>query len=237
MQRRQLGPQAAQPGPHPSGAPRLLLTAKEGGRSPLLEAMRRLDLAVLVAPTGGLLPQVESGAVDVVLLHVEAAEALDLLALLKERAVPIVVALREGRLSLDRFLAAGAEDCVAAGVTRGELAARIRAVLRRRGCPLPGEVLRSGPLLLDLSKHLFRIDGRSVHLPPKEFGLLELLLRRDGRVVSREEALHTVWGPSHSGDPTTVDVHVKRLRAKVEQDPAHPEKLLTVRGLGYRLQV
>lgn len=87
---------------------------------------------------------------------------------------------------------------------------------------------------MDLARHVFEHEGVAVHLSPKEFGLLELLLRRDGRVVSREEALDLVWGHGRTGDPTTVDVHVKRLRAKLERDPARPERLLTVRGLGYR---
>jgi two-component system response regulator RegX3 len=88
---------------------------------------------------------------------------------------------------------------------------------------------------MDLGRHVFLHREQPVHLPPKEFGLLELLLLRGGRVVSREEALERVWGRGHGGDPTTVDVHVKRLRAKLEDDPAQPTWLLTVRGLGYRL--
>ncbi|MGB8651145.1 MAG: response regulator transcription factor, partial [Mycobacteriales bacterium] len=160
-----------------------------------------------------------------------ALQDLDLLR--RGSQVPVVVALRE-RASLDRLLEAGADDCVATGVTRAELAARVRAVLRRRSRPT-SEVLRAGPFVMDLARRVFLRGDAPVHLPPKEFGLLELLLRRGGRVVSREEALELVWGHGRSGDPTTVDVHVKRLRAKLEDDPAHPTRLLTVRGLGYRL--
>lgn len=217
--------------------PRVLVSAPEGARSALLEGLRDHGLAVLLAPDGALVQQVESGAVDLVLLHTDAASALALLHDLREcSAVPVVVALREARTSLERFLEGGADDCVASGVTRSELAARVRAVLRRRSRPSVGEVLRAGPFVMDLARHVFLHDDLPVHLPPKEFGLLELLLRRDGRVVSREEALEAVWGHGHSGDPTTVDVHVKRLRAKVEVDPSHPTRLLTVRGLGYRFQ-
>ena len=221
----------------PEQVPRVLVSAAEGGRSSLLEGLRDHDLAILVAPSGALLQQVERGAVDLVLLHLDARSALTQLTELRERsAVPVVVALREARTSLEAFLEAGADDCVTSGVTRAELAARVRAVLRRRARALPPETLRGGPFVMDLARHVFRRDDVVVHLPPKEFGLLELLLRRDGRVVSREEALEEVWGPGHSGDPTTVDVHVKRLRAKLENDPAHPQHLLTVRGLGYRFQ-
>ncbi|MCW2599080.1 MAG: regX [Frankiales bacterium] len=215
----------------------MLVSAPEGGRSSLLEGLRDQGLAVLVAPGHALVQQVESGAVDLVLLHTDAAAALEeLYALRGASAVPVVVALREARTSLELFLDAGADDCVASGVTRGELAARVRAVLRRRSRPGAGEVLRSGPFTMDLARHVFLHDDLPIHLPPKEFGLLELLIRRDGRVVSREEALELVWGQGRSGDPTTVDVHVKRLRAKIEADPAHPVRLLTVRGLGYRFE-
>ena len=233
-------PMSARPalvaGPVPI-VPRVLVSAPEGGRSALLEGLRDQGLAVLVAPSSALVQQVESGAVDVVLLHTDAASAVAELRSLRERSsVPVLVALREARTSLEMFLELGADDCVASGVTRAELAARVRAVLRRRARPSAGEVLRSGPFVMDLARHVFLQDDQPIHLPPKEFGLLELLIRRDGRVVSREEALELVWGHGHSGDPTTVDVHVKRLRSKVEVDPAHPTRLLTVRGLGYRFE-
>jgi two-component system response regulator RegX3 len=221
--------------------PRVLVVALEGGRSSLVEGLRDQGLAVLVAPEGALLQQAESGAVDLVLLHTDGPRAREDLVLLRTvSAIPVVVALREGRTSLEGFLEGGADDCVASGVTRTELAARIRAVLRRRQRPAAGEVLRSGEFVLDLARHVFLHAGEVVHLPPKEFGLLALLVRRDGRVVTREEALELVWShrqdSGRMGDPTTVDVHVKRLRAKVEMDPANPRHLLTVRGLGYRFE-
>jgi two-component system response regulator RegX3 len=223
--------------PSEVAAPRVLLSAPEGGRSSLLEGLRSQGLAVLLVPSDAVVQQVRSGAVDLVLLHTDASSALEQLRALRESSpVPVVVALREVRTSLEPFLDAGADDCVVAGVTRNELAARVRAVLRRRSRPDSGEVLRAGVFVLDLARHVFLYDDVAIHLPPKEFGLLELLIRRDGRVVSREEALELVWGHGHSGDPTTVDVHVKRLRAKVELDPGHPTRLLTVRGLGYRFQ-
>jgi two-component system response regulator RegX3 len=138
--------------------------------------------------------------------------------------------------SLDAFLEIGADDCAKVGVSPGELSARVRALLRRRQRPAAEEVLRCGGLVLDVARHVCVVRGEQVHLPPKEFGLLELLLRRDGRVVSRDDALERVWGASRGSDPTTVDVHVKRLRAKLERDPSRPAHLLTVRGLGYRFQ-
>lgn len=233
----------AQGAPAAGPAPRVLVVSPEGGRSTLVEALRDQGLAVLVAPDASIVAQVESGAVDLVLLHTDVLRAREDLALLRTvSSVPVVVALREARASLEGFLESGADDCVVSGVPRTELAARIRAVLRRRQRPAAGEVLRSGDFVMDLARHVFLHRGRVVHLPPKEFGLLELLMRRDGRVVSREEALELVWGHrtdeagGRTGDPTTVDVHVKRLRAKVEHDPAAPAHLLTVRGLGYRFE-
>lgn len=225
------------PTPRLATVPRVLVSAPEGGRSSLVEGLRDEGLAVLVAPVGVLVDQVERGGVDLVLLHTDQFSALDELRALREVSdVPVVVALREARTSLEVFLEAGADDCVVTGVPRSELAARVRAVLRRRGRPTAGEVLRAGSFLMDLARHVFSHEDVAIHLSPKEFGLLELLLRRDGRVVSREEALELVWGAARTGDPTTVDVHVKRLRSKIEDDPAHPTRLLTVRGLGYRFQ-
>jgi two-component system response regulator RegX3 len=233
----ELTPDAAVPVPRSGSVPRVLVSASEGGRSSLVEGLRDEGLAVLVAPSDVLVEQVERGGVDIVLLHTDQTSALAELQVLREvSAVPVLVALRESRTSLEVFLEAGADDCVVSGVPRSELAARVRAVLRRRGRPTPGEVLRAGPFVMDLARHVFLHGEVAVHLSPKEFGLLELLLRRDGRVVSREEALELVWGPGHSGDPTTVDVHVKRIRSKIEADPARPSRLLTVRGLGYRFE-
>jgi two-component system response regulator RegX3 len=223
------------PAPPAVPVPRVLVSAAEGARSSLVEGLRDEGLAVLVAPVGVLVEEVLRGGVDLVLLHTDLVRALGELGELRAVSpVPVLVVLREPRSSLEAFLEAGADDCVTSTVTRSELAARIRAVLRRRGRPGAGEVLRAGPFVMDLARHVFLHGDVAVHLSPKEFGLLELLIRRDGRVVSREEALDLVWGVGRTGDPTTVDVHVKRLRSKIESDPAHPMRLLTVRGLGYR---
>lgn len=224
---------AAAPGDAP--VPRVLVSALEGGRSSLVEGLREQGLSVLVAPSGRVVEEVQRGGVDLVLLHTDREHALDELGSLRVASpVPVLVALREPRSSLETFLEAGADDCVTSSVTRGELAARVRAVLRRRGRPSSTEVLRAGAFVMDLGRHQVLWNGVAVHLSPKEFGLLELLIRRDGKVVSREEALDAVWGVGRTGDPTTVDVHVKRLRAKLERDPSRPQQLLTVRGLGYR---
>lgn len=223
--------------PVASWVPRVLVSAAEGGRSGLLEELRQQGLAVLMAPVDGLLRELDRGDVDVVLLSTEPKLALHQLRALREvSSVPAVVILRQERVTAQPFFDAGADDCVFAGSNHTELGVRLRAVLRRRSQLEPAAVVRSERFVVDVARHVFTLDGRPVHLPPKEFGLLVLLMRRDGHVVSRDDALELVWGPGHGGDPTTVDVHMKRLRAKIEIDPAKPAHLLTVRGLGYRFQ-
>lgn len=221
----------------PGAAPRVLVAAAGAGRAALAAGLAGEGIGVLLVAPDQVAHQVLRGGVDLVLLRGEGNRLLAELAALREvSAVPVLVSLRDGRSSLEPFLTAGADDCVARGVGRFELAARVRAILRRRAHAVPGEVLRVGPFTLDLARHLFSAAGKPVHLPPKEFGLLELLMRRDGRVVGRQEALQRVWAAPEGSDPTTVDVHVKRLRAKLEPDPGQPRHLLTVRGLGYRFQ-
>jgi two-component system response regulator RegX3 len=113
-------------------------------------------------------------------------------------------------------------------------------VLRRRGdaaeASQEGGVLEAGPVRMDVERHIVAVDGEQVALPLKEFDLLEYLLRNSGRVLTRGQLIDRVWGSDYVGDTKTLDVHVKRLRAKVEPDPANPKYLLTVRGLGYKLE-
>ncbi|MGW0072396.1 winged helix-turn-helix domain-containing protein, partial [Streptosporangium sandarakinum] len=117
-----------------------------------------------------------------------------------------------------------------------ELVARIRAVLRRQGDTEETEsaVLTAGPVRMDVDRHVVAVRGDQVQLPLKEFELLEVLLRNAGRVLTRGQLIDRVWGADYVGDTKTLDVHVKRLRAKVEADPSNPRCILTVRGLGYK---
>ncbi len=112
-------------------------------------------------------------------------------------------------------------------------------MLRRRGevteAPADG-VLAAGPVRMDVERHVVAVDGEIVALPLKEFDLLEFLLRNAGRVLTRGQLIDRVWGSDYVGDTKTLDVHVKRLRAKIEPDPANPKYLLTVRGLGYKIE-
>ncbi len=122
-----------------------------------------------------------------------------------------------------------------------ELIARIRAVLRRgveNEADLASDngVLEAGPVRMDVERHVVQVAGNPVTLPLKEFDLLEYLLRNSGRVLTRGQLIDRVWGADYVGDTKTLDVHVKRLRSKIESDPAKPEHLVTVRGLGYKLE-
>ena len=132
----------------------------------------------------------------------------------------------------------GADDYVTKPFSTRELLARIRAVLRRRGQPeeAGGAILEVGPVRMDVDRHVVTVKGENVQMPLKEFELLEFLLRNSGRVLTRGQLIDRIWGSDYVGDTKTLDVHVKRLRAKVEPDPSNPKYLLTVRGLGYKLE-
>jgi two-component system, OmpR family, response regulator RegX3 len=131
----------------------------------------------------------------------------------------------------------GADDYVTKPFSMRELVSRVRASLRRAGIgqgAILDEIMTGGPVEMDVDRHEVRIRGARADLPPKEFELLETFLRRRGRLLTREFLIDTVWGPGYFGDTKTLDVHIKRLRQKIEADPHHPEHLVTVRGLGYK---
>ena len=132
----------------------------------------------------------------------------------------------------------GADDYVTKPYSSRELLARIKAVLRRLAEPdeLVPSTLEAGPVRMDVERHVVTVRGQQTSLPLKEFELLEMLLRNTGRVLTRMQLIDRVWGSDYVGDTKTLDVHIKRLRAKVEADPAHPEHILTVRGLGYKFE-
>lgn len=165
---------------------------------------------------------------------------IDLCRLIRQESdVPIVmVTAKDGEADKVLGLELGADDYITKPFSNRELVARVRAHLRRAGrtgtLADAKEVLRGGRISLDVDAHEVRVDGEPVSLRPKEFELLEVLMRRKNRLSPRELLIDEVWGPSYFGDTKTLDVHIKRLRAKVERDPAHPAQILTVRGLGYK---
>ena len=157
--------------------------------------------------------------------------------------VPIIMLTARGE-DADKIigLESGADDYITKPFNILELKARIRALLRRAAMPPAGnrepeeETLRAGHIKLDLAQRVAIKDGERVDLTVKEFDLMELLMRNPGRVYSRENLLDLVWGYEYQGDFRTVDVHVRRLREKLELDPAHPRLILTKWGVGYFLQ-
>ncbi|MGH2680401.1 MAG: response regulator [Actinomycetota bacterium] len=157
-----------------------------------------------------------------------------------ESDVPIViVTAKDAEADKVAGLELGADDYVTKPFSVRELVSRVRAQLRRAemGAAAPAgsdAILRAGPVELDPDRHEVRVRDHLVPVPPKEFALLEILLRRKGRLLTREHLISEVWGPDYFGDTKTLDVHVKRLRQKLEEDPHRPAHLVTVRGLGYR---
>jgi two-component system, OmpR family, response regulator RegX3 len=155
--------------------------------------------------------------------------------------VPILMLSAKGQ-EIDKVvgLELGADDYVTKPYSARELIARIRAVLRRgtdnEDVGIGDGVLEAGPVRMDVERHVVSVNGEPVTLPLKEFDLLEYLMRNSGRVLTRGQLIDRVWGADYVGDTKTLDVHVKRLRSKIEADPASPVHLVTVRGLGYKLE-
>lgn len=154
--------------------------------------------------------------------------------------VPIIMVTAKNE-EVDKVigLELGADDYVTKPFSSRELVARIRAVLRRgtdNDVTSDYSILEVGPVRIDVDRHSVSVRGEAVSLPLKEFDLLELLVRNCGRVLTRGQLIDRVWGNNYVGDTKTLDVHIKRLRAKIEKDPAEPEHLLTVRGLGYKFE-
>ena len=223
----------------------LVVEDEESISDPLSYLLRQEGFEVAVAATGpdGLAEFERSGA-DIVLLDLmlPGMSGTEVCRALRASSSVPVIMLTAKDSEIDKVvgLELGADDYVTKPFSARELVARVRAVLRRRG----GEpeaagpaALQAGPVRMDVERHVVTVDGAHVQLPLKEFELLEMLLRNAGRVLTRSQLIDRVWGADYVGDTKTLDVHVKRLRAKIEPDPGAPQHLLTVRGLGYKLEV
>lgn len=155
-------------------------------------------------------------------------------------AVPIIMlTAKDSEIDKVVGLELGADDYVTKPYSSRELIARIRAVLRRGefvDSTVEVGVLTVGPVRLDIDRHIISVNGSPISLPLKEFELLEFLMRNSGRVLTRMQLIDRVWGSDYVGDTKTLDVHIKRLRAKIETDPANPELIQTVRGMGYKME-
>jgi len=205
--------------------------------------LEREGYAVTVAPDGrAALERFRAEAPTLVILDLMLPEVsgLDVCrAIRAESDVPIImVTAKDSEADKVAGLELGADDYVTKPFSVRELVSRVRANLRRvRPQPADAtadEVLAGGPVRMDVARHEVTVGSETVSLPPKEFELLEAFLRRKGRLLTREFLIEQIWGPDYFGDTKTLDVHVKRLRRKIEGDPHHPVHLVTVRGLGYK---
>jgi two-component system, OmpR family, response regulator RegX3 len=222
----------------------LVVEDEESFSDALSYVLRREGFEAVVAATGpDALAEFDRGGADIVLLDLmlPGLSGTEVCRALRSRSGVPIIMLTAKDSEVDKVvgLELGADDYVTKPYSARELVARIRAVLRRRGEaaePPADGVLEAGPVRMDVERHVVAVDGATVALPLKEFDLLEFLLRNAGRVLTRGQLIDRVWGSDYVGDTKTLDVHVKRLRAKLEPDPANPKYLLTVRGLGYKLE-
>ncbi|MFI7617192.1 response regulator transcription factor [Nonomuraea terrae] len=222
---------------------RVLVVEDEESFSDALSYMLRKEgFEVSVAATGPeALETFDRNGADLVLLDLmlPGLPGTEVCRSLRQRSKVPVIMLTAKDSEIDKVvgLELGADDYVTKPFSSRELVARIRAVLRRQG-DVPEEletaVLAVGPVRMDVDRHVVAVRGEQVQLPLKEFELLEVLLRNAGRVLTRGQLIDRVWGADYVGDTKTLDVHVKRLRAKIESDPSNPRCILTVRGLGYK---
>jgi two-component system response regulator RegX3 len=224
----------------------LVVDDEQSYRDALRIALEREGFRVEVAADGAeAIARFEAVRPALVLLDVmlPRISGIDVCRELRSRSqVPIImVTARNAEIDAVVGLEVGADDYVTKPFRLRELVARVRAALRRgrgddTGVTQPDEVLEVGDVRLDAARHEVAVRGERVALPLKEFELLELLLANAGRVLTRDVLIDRVWGPNYYGDTKTLDVHVKRLRAKVEDDPGHPARIVTVRGVGYRYE-
>ena len=210
---------------------------------PLSYLLRKEGYDVEVAETGpDAITAFDSDGADLVLLDLmlPGLSGIDVCRSIRQKSnVPVIMlTAKDGEIDKVVGLEIGADDYVTKPYSSRELLARIKAVLRRNNEPeelLPATI-EGGPVRMDVDRHVVAVDGTQVQLPLKEFELLEMLLRNVGRVLTRVQLIDRVWGSDYFGDTKTLDVHIKRIRSRIEQNPSEPVMLLTVRGLGYRFE-
>ena len=220
----------------------LLVEDEESLAESIRYSLEREGYAVAVAGDGrAAIERFRADAPDLVILDLMLPEmsGLDVCRMIRETStVPIVmVTAKDSEADKATGLELGADDYVTKPFSVRELVSRIRAHLRRIHMQAPtngDEILTGGPVEMDIARHEVRIGGEPVPFPPKEFELLQSFLTRKGRLLTREHLIEEIWGYDYVGDTKTLDVHVKRIRQKIEEDPHEPRLLLTVRGLGYK---
>jgi len=223
----------------------LIVEDEESLADPLAFLLRKEGFeATVVADGPTALAEFDRAGADIVLLDLmlPGMSGTDVCKQLRARSgVPVImVTARDSEIDKVVGLELGADDYVTKPYSARELIARIRAVLRRGAdvddVNTTDGVLESGSVRMDVERHVVSVNGDPITLPLKEFDLLEYLMRNSGRVLTRGQLIDRVWGADYVGDTKTLDVHVKRLRSKIEADPGNPVHLVTVRGLGYKLE-
>jgi two-component system, OmpR family, response regulator RegX3 len=218
----------------------LVVEDEESYSDALSYVLRKEGFEVAVAETGpDALDEYDRAGADIVLLDLmlPGLSGTEVCRALRSRGnVPvIIVSAKDTEVDKVVGLELGADDYVTKPYSPRELLARIRAVLRRgQDVELLPDTLEAGPVRMDVERHVVTVGGAEIRLPLKEFELLEMLLRNTGRVLTRGQLIDRIWGADYVGDTKTLDVHVKRLRSKLEKDPSNPSHLVTVRGLGYK---
>ena len=228
----------------------LIVEDEESLADPLAFLLRKEGFDVILAPDGPTaLEEFAKNSVDIVLLDLmlPGMSGTDVCKQLRSTSsFPVImVTARDSEIDKVVGLELGADDYVTKPYSSRELIARIRAVLRRgqdSSSEAPQEefdeqILEGGRVRMDVERHTVTVDGEAVSMPLKEFDLLEYLLRNAGRVLTRGQLIDRIWGADYVGDTKTLDVHVKRLRSKIEAEPSRPQHLVTVRGLGYKFEL
>ena len=223
----------------------LIVEDEEALSDPLAFLLGREGFQTIVVDSGlDALPVFDREGADLVLLDVmlPGMSGMEVCRKLREvSSVPIIMlTAKDSELDKVLGLELGADDYVTKPYSARELIARIRAVLRRRSAETDSTtepVLQGGPVRMDSDRHVVTVNGEEISMPLKEFELLEILLRNVGRVMTRGQLIERVWGADYVGDTKTLDVHIKRLRSKIEPDSSAPQYVVTVRGLGYKFEV
>ena len=225
----------------------LIVEDEESLAEPLAFLLKKEGFEVFMAPDGPTaLDTFAAEDIDIILLDLmlPGMTGTEVCRQLRQTSsVPVImVTARDSEIDKVVGLELGADDYVTKPYFARELIARIRAVLRRGGeieVETPAEdglVLQEDRVMMDVERHIVTVDGQKVPMPLKEFDLLEYLMRNSGRVLTRGQLIDRVWGADYVGDTKTLDVHIKRLRSKIERNPSRPEILVTVRGLGYKFE-
>lgn len=226
----------------------LIVEDEESLADPLGYLLKKEGFEAIIAADGqSALQEFDANKIDLVLLDLmlPGMSGTDVCKKLRATSdVPIImVTARDSEIDKVVGLELGADDYVTKPYSTRELIARIRAVLRRRTDvndsaenAASENVLEGGRVRLDVERHTVFVDDQPVPMPLKEFDLLEYLMRNTGRVLTRGQLIDRIWGSDYVGDTKTLDVHVKRLRTKIEKEPSRPEQLITVRGLGYKFE-